>query len=162
MGAGFTRGQRVDPWHVVNGNLNEIKQMDISLDELRKNNNHAISLATVYHNLDIIKYLVHLGLTLDDIKVNNYINLHWAFQHNHFDIFKYFIGLGVDLDVIGQHDNYMLCKVCMMRQYDMVDYFISILTQDDILCAMRYLCRHNMYEQIKYLLEKCDISQDVL
>lgn len=148
--------------YIDHDDLNKVKQMTIERDVVTHHNNNPLHLACSFGHLDIIKYLVeNFNLTLDDIRCNNNYILHASSCH--LNVIKYLIGQGIELDDIRSDNNRMLCIASHNNHLDIVDYLINQgLNVNDIMCALRYCCKVNNINSVKYFLANYDISHDVL
>ena len=51
-----------------NGNLEKIKKLNLSLEDIRSQSNFALRLAGENGHLEVVKFLINKGLTIEDIR----------------------------------------------------------------------------------------------
>ncbi len=129
------------------GNLEEIKKLNLSLDDIISQNNVALRYASENGHLQVIKYLISFNLTIDDIKsVNNYA-LIMASSNGHLKVVKYLIDKGLTIEDIKSYDNYALRWASENGHLIVVKYLIDKgLTIEDIKSYDNYA----IYKAIKY------------
>jgi hypothetical protein len=102
-------------------------------DDLRSNNNESIISACENGHLEIVKYLVSIGITLDDIRSNDSEAINIACANGHVEIVKYLVSLGLTLEDIRSNDSEAVKLACERGRINIIKYFISIgLTLEDM------------------------------
>ncbi len=87
------------------GNLEEIKSLNLTLKNIRHQDNEAFRWASKFGHLEIIKYLIYKGLTLDDIRCLDNFAFRWASIKGHFEVVKYLINQGLTLEDVRSQNN---------------------------------------------------------
>ncbi len=88
-----------------NGNLDEIKKLNLNLEDIRSIDNYALRWASTNGHLEVVKFLIDKGLTLEDIRSQDNSAFIWASYFGNLEIVKYLVNKGLTLDDIRSQDN---------------------------------------------------------
>ncbi len=104
------------------GNLNEIKKLNLTLEDIRSLNNNALIWASFYGHLEVVKYLVNKGLTLEDIRSYDNNALIGASLYGHLEVVKFLIDKGLTIKDIRSKDNKALIWASHNGYLEVVKY----------------------------------------
>ncbi len=160
--------------YCIIGNLEKIKKLNLTLEDIRSLDNYAFRYASYYGHLEIVKYLITFGegasppemiekgLTLEDIRSFYNFALIWASSNRHLEVVKYLYNLGLTLDDIRSKDNAALRWASESGHLEVVKYLIDKgLTLKDIRSennyALKWASENGQIEVVKYLEETIKI-----
>ncbi len=139
-------------------NLEEIKKLNLNIEDRRSDDNFALFLASNNGHLEVVKFLIDNGLTLEDIRNQDNFAFRWASFSGYLEVVKYLINQGLTLEDIRSHDNEAFRWASNNGHLEVVKYLIDKgLTLEDIRSidnlALRWASRNGHLEVVKYLEE---------
>ncbi len=121
---------------------------------------HALSLASQYDHVDILLYLLSMGI---DVHINNEELLHGAIKYHNLELVKTLISLGADMHADDCECQNALDVAAEYGRLCILQYFVSIgadiHVKDD--CALRWAAGRNHLDVVQYLVSLgADIHAD--
>ncbi len=71
--------------------LEEIKKLNLSIEDIRSDNNCALRWACRNGHIEVVKFLIDKGLTLEDIRSEDNFALRCASKNGHLEVVKFLI-----------------------------------------------------------------------
>ncbi len=107
------------------GNLEEIKKLNLTLEDIRSQNNYALIGTSFNGHLEVVKYLIYKGLTLDDIRSQDNLAFRWTSENGHLEVIKFLVNKGLTLEDIRSGDNDALKYTSYHGHLEVVKYLIN-------------------------------------
>ncbi len=147
-------------------NLDEIKKLNLNLDDIRSEDNSALRLASSNGNIEVVKYIINKGLTLEDIRSYDNEAFRWACTNGHLEVIKYLIDKGLTIDDIRSIDNQAFRYASKNGYLEVVKYLVNQgLTLEDIRSKDNYVFLRTRlnghFEVIKFIEETLEDLEDL-
>ncbi len=151
-------------YYCYEGNLGEIKKLNLTLEDIRSLDNYALRGVSYYGHLEVVKFLIDKGLTLEDIRSQDNEALIWTSSNGHLKVVKYLIDKGLTLEDIRSQNNEALRWASINRHIKVVKFLeetIQILEAKekhkkewDYVCGeIEYKPERGIYEHLEEFIK---------